>query len=74
MRSGIWPWFCGLALSAAVLSGCGPGADQKDLGTLIYHLPNLPGSDKPYPLPPLKDSDQAAAQQPEQPPLQAPQN
>jgi hypothetical protein len=40
------------AFAAAVLMpGCGPGLTEKDLGTIDYQVPKVPGAEEPYPLP-----------------------
>ena len=40
-----------LCLALAMLPGCGPRLDQEDLGEVVFEIPNVPGADKPYPLP-----------------------
>jgi hypothetical protein len=39
-----------------VVPGCGPQVAREDLGKIVYEVPKVPGSDKPYPLPPLESS------------------
>ena len=39
---------CTIALA---ITGCGPSASNKDLGTVIYKIPQVEGGDKPYELP-----------------------
>ena len=48
---------CGLvALLMPCLPGCGhPSPDDSELGEVIYRLPDIPGGEKPYPLPQLDD-------------------
>jgi hypothetical protein len=36
--------------------GCGPRLSEKDVGSPIFEIPKLPGSDTPYPLPQLDDA------------------
>lgn len=50
-----------------LLSGCGPQVAQEDLGKIVYEVPKMPGSDKPYPLPPLEVSDASRGQAGESP-------
>jgi hypothetical protein len=33
------------------LSGCGPAVSEKELGTIEYEVPQVPGAEKPYKLP-----------------------
>jgi hypothetical protein len=47
-----------LRLSASVillvvLGGCGPELSKSDLGTVVFEIPQVAGSDKPYPMPQL---------------------
>lgn len=44
-------------LAAGSLSGC--GTSREDLGTVVFTIPKLPGSDDPYPLPPLEGGETA---------------
>ena len=48
-----------LAATAVVLAcllpvGCGPKIAKKDLGDAVFEIPNVPGSEHPYPLPALE--------------------
>lgn len=38
-------------MGAVVLPGCGPSLSEKELGTIVYEVPKVPGSDQPYKLP-----------------------
>jgi hypothetical protein len=42
--------FVGLILAFAS-SGCEQPVSNKDLGTVIYEIPKVPGGDQPYELP-----------------------
>lgn len=45
-----------LALQMALFcGGCGPRLSQKDLGTVLYQVPQVPGSDKEFVVPGLAD-------------------
>ena len=45
---------CFLALlTLPFISGCGPELSQDDLGTVIYAVPKVAGSEEPYPMPQL---------------------
>ena len=37
----------------ASLSGCQSRASDEELGTIVYEVPKVPGSEKPFPLPDL---------------------
>ncbi len=39
-------------LLIATLSGCGPSIDTSDLGTIVFEVPQVPGADQPFQLPP----------------------
>ena len=34
-----------------VLSGCGPSYTDEELGTMVYEVPDVPGSDETFPMP-----------------------
>lgn len=36
----------------AMLTGCGPSIDTRDMGTVVFEVPQVPGADQPYELPP----------------------
>jgi len=40
-------------LLGVFLGGCGPKLSERDLGTVIYELPKVPGAEKPYQMPQL---------------------
>jgi hypothetical protein len=42
----------------APLAGCDPSLDPKTYGRVIYQIPQVPGSDKPYPLPQLAEPEE----------------
>ncbi len=44
-------WLSPLVIAIFTLPGCGPSVSQEDLGTLVFDVPKVPGSDEPYPLP-----------------------
>ncbi|MBN1590235.1 MAG: hypothetical protein JW888_12040 [Pirellulales bacterium] len=54
-----------LALFPAA-SGCGPSCSEEELGTIVHEVPEVPGSDKEFPLPKLDPS--AASEEPTGPP------
>ncbi len=35
----------------ATLPGCGPAVSRSDLGEIKYEVPQVPGSERPYPIP-----------------------
>jgi hypothetical protein len=37
----------------SAVSGCNPGVSKKDLGTVVFKVPKVPGADQPYKLPKL---------------------
>jgi hypothetical protein len=41
------------AVSLLVVGGCGRGCSEKELGTIVYEVPNVPGSEKTFLLPKL---------------------
>ena len=56
-------WFgFGLLAVLLVLAGCGPELSKTDLGTVVYELPKVAGSDEPYQMPqlgpPREDKDE----------------
>ena len=52
MRS-IWKLMTFVVLAAAlVLPGCGPELSEEELGTIVYEVPKVSGSEAPYELPP----------------------
>ena len=53
-------------LTLPIVSGCGPHVTEQDLGTVVFEVPNVPGSDEPYELPdsgagPASDAQPEAA-------------
>lgn len=48
---GLVGWCLGVVLVLFVTPGCGPRLPEDDLGTVIYDLQQLPGADKPFPIP-----------------------
>jgi len=36
-----------------VLSGCGPSYTDEERGTMVYEVPDVPGSDETFPMPEL---------------------
>ncbi len=55
---------CGICfglLLTAPLAGCDPPLDPETYGRVIYDVPKVPGSEKPYPLPELEESEDEAA-------------
>ncbi len=41
----------GLFALAMVVPGCGPAVAKSDLGDIVYEVPTVPGTDKPFPIP-----------------------
>jgi hypothetical protein len=41
---------------SAFLIGCGPQLSESDLGTVVFEVPKVAGSEEPYPLPQLGTS------------------
>ncbi|HLA83897.1 MAG TPA: hypothetical protein VJL29_03810 [Thermoguttaceae bacterium] len=53
-----------LLLAWAFLPGCQSRGSDEELGTIVYEVPKVPGSDKPFPIPeldPKAKSRQSAA-------------
>jgi hypothetical protein len=50
----------GFLLALLVLTGCGPRVGPEELGKVVYTLPDVPGSQQPYPLPALEGSGTVA--------------
>lgn len=50
-----------LSLLIVLLAGCGPALSTSDLGTVVFEVPKVAGSDEPFPMPqlgpPLEDGD-----------------
>ena len=44
------------------LAGCQPALDPDKYGEIINEVPQVPGADKPYPLPQLEESMQPEAE------------
>lgn len=38
-----------------LVAGCARGGED-ELGTIVYELPEVPGADEPFPLPPLEEA------------------
>jgi hypothetical protein len=36
-----------------MITGCGPSASDKDMGTVINEIPKISGADQPYDMPQL---------------------
>ncbi len=45
-----------------LLSGCGPALSERDLGTVIYEIPKVPGAEKPYKMPQLGEPSETENQ------------
>ena len=43
----------GFVVLLVVLEGCGPELSKSDLGTVVFEVPKVAGSDKPYAMPEL---------------------
>jgi hypothetical protein len=43
----------GLLLILVALSGCGPQLSKEELGSVVFEVPKLAGSDEPYKMPQL---------------------
>lgn len=50
--------------AVALAVGCQKDASRDDLGTVIYRIPQVPGADKAYPLPPLAPEKSESPQGP----------
>jgi hypothetical protein len=56
MRELNFRWLWGIwALGSTLVSGCGPAVKTEDLGTVVWKVPDVPGSDAPYRLQGLGD-------------------
>ena len=49
-------------LATTAASGCGPSLSEEELGTVLFEVPEVPGSEEPYTLPdavpaPLSESE-----------------
>lgn len=51
--------FIGVVMMGVV--GCGPGVERKDLGEVVFKVPEIPGAEKPFPLPQLEAPSEVAA-------------
>ncbi len=47
----------GLAALLTILGGCGPALSKSDLGTVVFKVPKVAGTDKPYKMPKLGPPD-----------------
>ena len=68
MRLLCWASLC-LAALCVPLAGCeSEVSSREELGEVIFRVPNVPGADKPYPMPELgastKSTDDAAEDNP----------
>jgi len=43
------------------MAGCGAQLSKADLGTVIFEVPNVPGTEEPYQMPQLGPSEDGAA-------------
>jgi hypothetical protein len=53
------PWWASALIvvwGLAALPGCGPAIDEEEMGRVIYTVPQVEGSQEPYPLPMLETS------------------
>ncbi len=46
-------WPVGLIFCVAMISGCEPAPKTDDFGTILQSPPDVPGADKPRPIPEL---------------------
>ena len=46
-------YWLGFSVLLLLLSGCGPELSKTDLGTVVYELPKVAGSEQPYQMPQL---------------------
>ncbi len=60
-------WF-GLLAALVLLAGCGPELSKTDLGTVVYELPKVAGSDEPYQMPQLGPPREEDEDHPGRPP------
>ena len=49
-------------LLAVTASGCGPKLSEEELGTVIFEVPKVPGTEEPYELPEAAPALQGDAQ------------
>lgn len=54
----------GLAVLTLILGGCGPELSKSDLGNVVFEVPKVAGSDRPYVMPKLGPSDEKNAKEP----------
>lgn len=52
MRAAFKIIFSLLIVTSAVWTGCEPSVDRDELGEVIFEVPDVPGADEPYKLPP----------------------
>jgi hypothetical protein len=45
-----------LAFSITAVLGCGPKVAREELGHVVFEVPKVPGSDKPFEMPQLQES------------------
>ena len=51
-----WPLGAGIRVAvclAGAAGGCGPEVEREDLGTVVFEVPVVAGSETPYPIPDL---------------------
>lgn len=68
MRLVCWATFC-LAGLCVALAGCESEVSRGDLGEVIFRLPDVPGADKPYPMPQLGANSKSSNDDPEDTPF-----
>jgi len=49
-----------------VIAGCGPSYSDEELGTMVYEVPDVPGSDETFPMPELDPKAAEEAQETEE--------
>lgn len=56
-----WLFVLGVSLGLAT-AGCGPAVSDRELGEVIFEVPQVPGSEAAYVLPPVKPTAEQAAE------------
>ena len=52
-----------LLLTSALLTGCEPKLEEQQYGQILHDVPQVPGADRPYPLPQLEDPQEKPSEE-----------
>jgi hypothetical protein len=66
-------WGFGLTVATSLLAtGCGPAVPDRQLGSVVYEVPEVPGAKDPYQLPAAKPAEEHKHDAPKVAPLTPP--